>query len=343
MLTKDHIQQFPKIELHCHLDGSIRPQTLINIANQQGLPIAQDLAEVSRNMRAPERCDHLVDYLRCFDFVRPYLQSEEALSMAAYDVMEQAAEDGVAYIEIRFAPSLSMDEGLTCIQTIKAVAKGIAQAEETFPIKGNILVIGMRQEALTDISTIFKEALAADEPKVVGIDLAGPEDDGYVPSLAESYQVLIDQQQIQLTLHAGECGCVQNVYQAIESGAQRIGHGIAMKDDFVAQAFVRQHDRLVEGCPTSNLHTKMIESYADYPLRQWIESKMPFCLNTDNRTVSNTTLTNEYWQMVQHCDLTIHEMQDMLTLAVQHSFAAEEDKEALLRQIKCTVHSETIK
>jgi len=123
-------------------------------------------------MQAPKDCHDLRDYLRCFDFVRPYLQTQEALAAAAYDVMEQAAQDGVAYIEIRFAPSLSMDKGLTCSQTIQAVIEGIARAEERYPIKGNVLVIGMRQEDLPAITAIFDEAIALTDEKVVGIDLA---------------------------------------------------------------------------------------------------------------------------------------------------------------------------
>ena len=119
MLTQQQIQAFPKVELHCHLDGSIRPETLIAIANHQELSIEQDIEAVKAQMQAPKDCHDLRDYLRCFDFVRPYLQTQEALAAAAYDVMEQAAQDGVAYIEIRFAPSLSMDKGLTCSQTIR--------------------------------------------------------------------------------------------------------------------------------------------------------------------------------------------------------------------------------
>ena len=106
MLTQQQIQAFPKVELHCHLDGSIRPETLIAIANQQELPIEQDIEAVKAQMQAPKDCHDLRDYLRCFDFVRPYLQTQEALAAAAYDVMEQVAQDGVAYIYIRFSPTI---------------------------------------------------------------------------------------------------------------------------------------------------------------------------------------------------------------------------------------------
>ena len=130
MLKKSDIQLFPKVELHCHLDGSIRPRTLQKIAKQQGLPINDSLQEVTEKMQAPVTCQNLEEYLTCFDFVLPFLQTKEALEMAAFDVMEQAFEDGVRYIEIRFAPILSIAKDLTVTETIEAVAAGIAKGEK---------------------------------------------------------------------------------------------------------------------------------------------------------------------------------------------------------------------
>lgn len=332
MLTKSQIQAFPKVELHCHLDGSIRPETLLKIANQQNLPIPQELSILEERMQAPQDCSDLNEYLERFDFVLPYLQSEFALEAAAFDVMEQAFEDGVAYIEILFAPSQSMEQGLSCPQTIQAVARGIARAESIYPVKGNILIIGMRQESAAAISQIFSESVS--EEKVVGIDLAGPEEDDYVPKLAQTYQLFIDGQNVQLTLHAGECGCIRNVYQAIESGAKRIGHGIILKGDKKAQDFVSRNQICIEGCPTSNVHTKAITDYHQYPFREWLTAGVPFCLNTDNRTVSKTTLTDEYIHMTRHCQMSESELRLLNETAARHSFASEKEKEQLIHRIR---------
>ena len=114
---------------------------------------------------------------------------------------------------------------------------------------------------------------------------------------------------------------------------RRIGHGIALKGDPTAQAFVREQKRCIEGCPTSNVHTRAIPTYSAYPLREWLKAKVPFCLNTDNRTVSNTTLTNEYLQMAHHCDMTESEMR-LNETAAQHSFAEAADKAVLLKKFK---------
>ena len=141
----------------------------------------------------------------------------------------------------------------------------------------------MRQEEPTAITAIFDEAIALTDEKVVGIDLAGPEEDGYVPDLAASYQVFLKNQSVQLTLHAANAAVAKHL-SSHRSGAQRIGHGIALKGDPTAQAFVREQKIAVSKAgPTSNVHTRAIPTYSAYPLREWLKAKVPFCLNTDNR------------------------------------------------------------
>ncbi|MGX7329013.1 adenosine deaminase [Enterococcus bulliens] len=328
MFTYESIQTFPKSELHCHLDGSIRPETLQQIARVQHLPIEEDLALVREKMQASKTCQNLEEYLVCFDYVLPYLQTKEALRMAAFDVMEQAANDGVVYLEIRFAPSLSMEKGLSVSETLRAVAQGIKEAQERYAIIGNILVCGMRNTLPTQVNEIFTQVLAQGEEKVVGFDLAGPEVDGFALDFKETLQ-LIDHENVQLTLHAGECGCTKNIHQAIESGAKRIGHGISLAKNL---------DRLpaevcIEGCPTSNIQTQAIESYEQYPIRQWLEREIVFCLNTDNRTVSNTTLTNEYYQITKTHHLTEAEFRLINRQGIIHAFTSEEIKAEILQKM----------
>ena len=147
MLTKRPNQAFLKSELHCHLDGSIRPETLLKIANQQNLPIPQELSILEERMQAPKTVLILMSTWNALISFFLISKVNFALEAAAFDVMEQAFEDGVAYIEIRFAPSQSMEQGLSCPQTIQAVARGIARAGVHLSAKGNISIIGMRQES----------------------------------------------------------------------------------------------------------------------------------------------------------------------------------------------------
>lgn len=327
------IQNFPKAELHCHLDGSIRPETLIEIANLQKMPISQDVKQVAAAMKAPQDCENLVEYLQCFDFVAPFLQTAEALELAAYDVMEQAFLDGVVYIEIRFAPTWSQEKGMTVEETILAVAAGISRAEKKYPVHGNILVCGMRQEAQEKIKDVFVRTQNLKAEKVVGIDLAGPELDDSVADLSETFTLVMDQSPLSLTLHAGECGCVENVLDSIAHGAQRIGHGIAVAADDQAQKVIAKAQVCIEGCPTSNLQTKAIDSIADYPVREWLQNGVIFCLNTDNRTVSDTTLTKEYHKIVTTFDLSFAEFVALNKNAVQAAFAQADLKKQLLEQM----------
>ena len=334
MLKKSDIQLFPKVELHCHLDGSIRPRTLQKIAKQQGLPINDSLQEVTEKMQAPVTCQNLEEYLTCFDFVLPFLQTKEALEMAAFDVMEQAFEDGVRYIEIRFAPILSMAKDLTVTETIEAVAAGIAKGEERYPVMGNILVIGMRSGDLEEISRIFDQTKKQRHSKVVGLDLAGAEEDHYVSHYEATLKVATSHGEVPLTLHAGECGCVHNVIDAVAAGATRIGHGIALKGHQQAQKQLAQSSVCIEGCPTSNVQTRAISDYTEYPLREWLENQVTFCISTDNRTVSNTTLTNEYFLLQKYHDLSPDEFRLLNINGMHYSFADETLTQKVLAEMK---------
>lgn len=333
MLKKSDIYSFPKAELHCHLDGSIRPETLQKIAKVQGLSISDNVAEVSSYMQAPPTCRNLVEYLTCFDFVLPYLQTKVALEMAAFDVMEQAAQDGIRYIEIRFAPSLSMEKGLRVEEIIEAVAKGVAKAEDKYNIHGNLLVIGMKTGELDLIESIFRKTLALKNEKVVGFDLAGAEEDHFVEDYSDVLKVVTESGEVPLTLHAGECGCVHNVFSAIKSGAKRIGHGIALKGETAKQQELSNYGICIEGCPTSNVQTRAINSFKDYPLREWLENDVTFCINTDNKTVSNTTLSKEYDILREYFQLTPVELCKLNKNAMIHSFAEKELKEKVLNEM----------
>lgn len=334
MLKSSDIQLFPKAELHCHLDGSIRPETLQKIALAQQLPISENVSEVTSKMQAPTTCQNLVEYLTCFDYVLPYLQTSIALEMAAYDVMEQAANDRIRYIEIRFAPILSMKQGLSVEETITAVAKGIAKAEQDYPVIGNILVIGMKTGELEVIKTVFSKTLSLAHEKVVGLDLAGAEEDHFLVDYKEVLTVNTGEGAVALTLHAGECGCVHNVFSAIEAGAKRIGHGIALSSDPAALQKIAQADICIEGCPTSNVQTRAIDTFKDYPFRDWLDHGVSFCINTDNKTVSNTTLSQEYTILLEEHGMTLDELRHLNKQAMIYSFAEDKIKENLIKEME---------
>lgn len=333
MLTREDIQRFPKVELHCHLDGSIRPETLQKIAKAQGLPISENLDEVKEQMTAPKTTKNLEDYLSCFNYVLPYLQQEIALEMAGFDVVEQAALDGVSYIEIRFAPSLCTNQGLSVTEVLLAVLRGVAEGERKYPVIANLIVSGMRQDSVDKLSKDLSEVTTMKHEKIVGYDLAGPELDGFVPKYKEVLSAVVEGQKVQLTLHAGECGCGRNVMDAVASGAKRIGHGIALKGRLEDQALCKSQNVCIEGCPSSNIQTQVIANIQEYPLEEWLGSGLHFCINTDNRTVSQTTVTNEYYLLSEAFGLTLPILRRLTIYGIEHSFATEEVKHYLRHKV----------
>lgn len=319
------IRQLPKVELHCHLDGSVSMALLETFAREVGYPLEElKKATVSRD------CRNLAEYLRCFDIILALLQTEDQLRRAVVDVAQQAVADNICYLEIRFAPYLHTTAGLSIQQVIAAAVAGAVAAEEQLPIKVNLLLCGMKHHDEEQNQTLIPEIIRQQEKnaKVVGFDFAGDEA-SHPPKEIATLVTLARRRGISLTLHAGECGCAQNVVESIQLGATRIGHGIAIKDDPIAQAFVIQQQALLELCPTSNLQTRAIDTIADFPIKQFLEAGVPCSLSTDNRGVSQTDLTREYQLLFAHCGLTLSEMKKMNLDGIAWSFADQVTKQEL--------------
>lgn len=326
-MEKDILQRVPKVELHCHLDGSISMACLEKMAKKDGYPL-ENLAKV----RAPKKCQNLQAYLDSFDAVLPLLQSEENLTMAAYDLVEQVSSENVRYLEIRFAPLLHTHQGLNVAQIVDAVCRGIKQGIKDYAVEVNLIISAMRHHSNERNLDLVEKVSALNHARVVGFDYAGDERDdlgerGAVVALAKD-------QQFQITLHAGECGCAHHVVEAIHLGATRIGHGVAIKDHPQILDICVQNGILLEICPTSNLQTNAIDTIENYPYPLFVEKKVKFCVNTDNRTVSNTSLTNEYAWLHEHFGFDLPMMQKTNMDAIQASFASEATKQRIQRELE---------
>lgn len=324
-----NVQELAKTELHCHLDGSLSLSAIRQLAQMAEISIPEKDEELSKLVSIEGKVDSLMTYLKTFDFVRPLLQTEEALEIATSDVLRQASEDGVLYIELRFAPELSTDKGLTILEAVKAVLCGMEKAQKEFGIVAKFLVCGLKQTDPSQTREIFS-AIADLAPKgLVGFDFAGNEADYPTHELAE----LIDYTQslgYPMTFHAGECGCVTNVAQALALGIKRIGHGTALSGHAEAiQVFVNSGATL-EMCLTSNHQTGAAQTLADFPYEQLVQAGAKITINTDNRTVSNTNLNKEYQLFVEYFGTTKEEFYQFNRNAIQASFASEEEKANLL-------------
>lgn len=322
------IKSLPKVELHCHLDGSVRLATLENLAEKEGIS-----TESLKKIIAPKKCQNLKEYLESFARIIPLLQSEKNLAIAAYDLVEQAAEESVCYIEIRFAPLLHQEQGLSIPQIIQAVWSGVLEAQKKFKVHVNLIVSALRHHSEKENSQLIESIRQLNSEAVSGFDFAG--DEAAISNA--QIKTTIDrasQAGLKLTLHSGECGCAQNVVEAIYLGAKRIGHGVAIKDCEAIMRKCADKEVLLELCPTSNIQTNAIMDWEDYPLRTFIENQVRCCINTDNRTVSQTTLTNEYQLLMTHCGLSYSEMKTLNLNAIEGSFADNKLKEQLIEQVK---------
>ena len=322
-----------KTELHCHLDGSLSLPTIRQLAAMANIDLPTSDEELKHHVTAPAHCENLLDYLEAFDYIRPLLQTKEALTLAAYDVAEQAALESVLYIEVRFAPELSMDQGLTVPETIDAVCEGLRQAQDEFGIIAKALVCGMRQSDQELTSRILAEANQVTDQDFVGFDFAGDEHH-YPPQAIDALIQQVKNYNRSMTLHAGECHCPANVTQSMAYGIKRNGHVtlLAYEPDLLKE-FVK-NGVTGELCLTSNLQTKAAATVEDFPYLKMKEAQAHISINTDNRTVSDTDLTKEYALYHQHFQTTPADFYQHNVDAIQASFASDEEKQELLTKLE---------
>lgn len=282
MLDKEFLNR-PKIDLHCHLDGSM---TLKSVGEILGRPVA--LSEV----QAKDDCDSLLEYLGKFDLPLKCVQTKEGLKKAAKDFLLDLKKDNIKYVEARFAPGFSKHEDITYSEIMESVLEGLKEASKECGILYQVIACCMRhmddktnQQMLKECRPYLGEGLCA-------VDLAG--DEAGFPA-AKFYDLFQYAKKLDYsyTIHAGECGSMQNILDAAEMGAKRIGHGIAMMGHPDVQKLIAQKRIGVEMCPISNYQTKALQPDEVYPIREFAKNGVLVTLNTDNRLVSNTSITKE--------------------------------------------------
>ncbi|HEM3429196.1 adenosine deaminase [Streptococcus suis] len=324
-----NVNELVKTELHCHLDGSLSLGVIRQLAQMAKITIPAEDEALRKLVSVHGKVDSLMAYLKLFDFVRPLLQTASALELAAYDLVRQAARDKIIYIEVRFAPELSTDQDLTILEAVSAVLVGLNRGQEDFGVVAKLLVCGLKQTNPNQTKELFS-AIADLAPKgLVGFDFAGNEADYPTEELRDIIQ-FTQSLGYPMTFHAGECGCVNNVIQALELGIRRIGHGTALtRNPEAIQAFVNSGATL-EMCLTSNLQTGAADSIEYFPYHELVEAGANITINTDNRTVSNTTLNREYQLFVEYFGTSKADFYRFNQNAIQASFASEEEKKVLL-------------
>ena len=324
----------PKIELHCHLDGSVRPETIIDIAKREGIHIPSfDIEEMKEELIAPLDCESLDEYLEKFSIPNAVMQSKENLKRITFELYEDAAKENVKYMEVRFAPLLHTQKGLSVKEIIGSVIEGMKEAEEQFDIKGNIILSCMRMMSAERAFEVVEHGKKFLGKGVVAIDLCASEEEGFCGKFIEPI-ALAREYGYRVTIHAGETGIGRNVLEAVEwLGAERIGHGVYITDCPEAYQVVKEKQIVLEICPTSNVQTKAVNQFQDHPLYNFHKDGIKITINTDNRTVSDTTMTKECELVWNEFAMSKEDYREIYMNSVEACFASDEVKEGLKKYV----------
>jgi adenosine deaminase len=328
------LKRIPKAELHCHLDGSIRPATLAELARDNGVRLPDSDPDAVRAYMRVDNAHNLEEYLQRFEVTLSVLQTAESLERAAYELAEDAAADGVLYLEARYAPLLNVRNGLTLGEAIEAPLRGFARAEREHGIIARSIVCALRTLPADVSMQMARLASEYSSRGVVGFDLAGPER-GYPAADHESAFQHAIAHGLACTCHAGEGWGPDSVRQAVHTcGAKRLGHATRLIEDVALTEDVGKRGVALEICLTSNLQTHAAESYSAHPLRRYFDLGLAVVLNTDNRLMSDVTLVDEYQHAAQHLDFTAQELCRMALNGFEHAFLEPNEKAKLIARAR---------
>jgi adenosine deaminase len=336
MVTEEMIRRLPKVELHDHLDGGLRPATIIELAGKTGvkLPAEEPAALASWFHRGADR-QSLALYLEGFRVVLSVMQSEEALERIACESLEDRAQDGIVYVELRFAPVLCTAGGLNLEEVVRAVLRGLEQGKHSTGVEYGLILCGMRDQTVS-LETA-ELAVSFREKGVVGFDLAGDEY-GHPPKKHLDAFEFIRRMNFNITIHAGEAFGMESIWQAIQyCGAHRIGHATRLREDMAIHGtriekmgslahFIRDKRIPLEMCLSSNVHTGAAASLDDHPFPVYYRNNFRAILCTDNRLMSNTTLSKEMHLAVTHYNLTLEDLEKITLNAMKSSFIHHDDR-----------------
>lgn len=324
------LRRIPKAELHCHLDGSVRPTTLLDLGREYGVPMPETSADALAHHMYVRDARHLEDYLTRFDVTLGVMQSERALERISFELGEDAAADGVRYIEVRFAPVLNQRWGMSLEEAVEASLRGLARAQAAHGIVGRIIVCGLRHLSPDVSLELARLAVAFQGKGVVGFDLAGGEA-GHPASAHRAAFLHAREHGMFCTCHAGEGAGPESVADAVHvCGAQRIGHGTRLIEDPRLTDELAKNGIAIEACLTSNVQTHAAKDYESHPLRAYFERGMRVTLNTDNRLMSGTTLIAEYAHAAKELEFSLDELCTLARNGFESAFLPDDERRALL-------------
>jgi adenosine deaminase len=339
--TSEIIKRLPKAELHCHLDGSLRIDTILKLASDQGIELpSNNKSTLESILTIKDNVESLEEYLKKFDLILSILQTSEALTIASYELAMDCWEDGVRYLEVRYCPKLHTKNGMSLSDTIDSVRFGLKKAEKECGIITGIIICSLRNMSPSNSLKLSQLAVKYKNKGVVGFDLAGIEEDFPAKNHKEAFYLILNNN-INTTIHAGEAFGPKSIHQAIHiCGAHRIGHGTRAYEDLDLFNYMNNHRIPLEICLTSNLHTKAISSLSKHPFKHYINERARVTLNTDNRLISNTSLSNEYEIAINTFNLNENEIRTIIINGFKSAFLPHKKRRELIRKVVDELESE---
>jgi len=328
------IEKLPKTDLHVHLDGSLRLQTILELAERQRVELpARDPEALRAAMHLGENCGSLVEYLKAFDVTLRVMQTEDALRRIAFELAEDAARENVRYMEVRYAPMLHTRRGLKLTTVVESVLEGLREAQEKLGIESNVIICGIRNVSPEHSLEMAELAVAYKGRGVVGFDLAGAEYDHPAKHHKAAFQLVRDNN-INVTIHAGEAYGPESIAQAIHvCGAHRIGHGCRLRENGDLLHYVNDHRIPLECCPSSNVQTGAIRDLSSHPLKLYKNLGLRVTVNTDNRLVTDTTVSKELWHCHAQMGLTLRDLTQLILSGFKSAFLPFHVKQQYLRKV----------
>jgi adenosine deaminase len=333
-LPVELLHALPKTDLHCHLDGSVRLETVLDLARRQGVKLPTfDRGELFKLLYAGDHVTSLEDYLRAFDITLSVMQTEEALERAAYELAEDAHAENVRYIEVRYCPVLHLQQGLRPAQVVEAVLRGLRTAKRALGIRYGVILCAIRSFGPESSLRIAELCVAFKNRGVVGFDLAGAEENFPAKVHRGAFQLVIDNN-INCTAHAGESFGPDSVHQAIHKcGAHRIGHGTRLVESGDLLNFVNDHRIPIEVCPSSNLQTRAAKSWETHPVDFYVDYGLRVTINTDNRLMSDTTVTKELQLCHRHYGWSLATIKEIIIAGFKSAFMPYREKADLVLEV----------
>jgi len=333
-ITLELLEKLPKTDLHCHLDGSLRLKTILELAERDKVTLpALDEEKLHSHIYPGDECKSLVDYLKAFDVTLSVMQTEEGLFRAAYELAEDAARENVRLLEVRYSPMLHMKRGLKLTQIIEAVLAGLREAKRKYRIRYGVILCAIRS-ASHDWSLRMAELCVAYKNRGAGgFDRAGAGYNSPAQDHKRAFQLILDNN-VNCTAHAGEAYGPESIAQAIHyCGAHRIGHGTRLRDNGDLLNYVNDHRIPLEICPSSNVQTRACENWEAHPLPFYFNYGLRVTVNTDNRLVTDTTVSKELLLCHKHYGFDLDDMKEIIISGFKSAFLPYREKADLLKAV----------